>query len=153
MSITLFYKQRGRDTVRRGWCGPVVLMWLVFCGWFDSRFESCCMGLESCANVFIRGVGPIYVVIASSLITAVGYMYYTVVLPQHHPLYSAQGMMHATLEFALIFNLLFNYAYCVRTDPGLPPAVLVRPLPAHIFSYASYLSCRSSFFQRRTHHA
>jgi len=88
------------------------------------RCFNCLFTCEQGTNVFLRILGPLYVAIASTLIITVGYLYYSVVLPLRHPLLSAEGIVHATIEFVLIFNVVFNHMHCVFTDPGLPPPVL-----------------------------
>jgi uncharacterized BrkB/YihY/UPF0761 family membrane protein len=63
------------------------------------------------------------------LILAVVYVFYTVLLPLRHPITTVPGALHATLGFTLIINILFNYLSCIFTNPGEPPAVLVRASP------------------------
>jgi len=91
------------------------------CGRTWNAFLLCC---ERVVDVGLRITGPIYVVLATSLISVVIYVFYTVILPLRYPLYSVKGVIHTVCPAIVIFNIFFNYFYCVFTNPGQPPPVL-----------------------------
>eukprot|EP00249_Psilotum_nudum_P020919 c27901_g1_i3 orf=620-1624(-) len=48
------------------------------------------------------------------------YLFFTTVLPSIHNIYSLKGVGHTIIAAWLIFNVFFNYFYCINTDPGSP---------------------------------
>jgi len=72
----------------------------------------------------LRITGPLYVVLATALILTVAFVFYTIIFPLRYSIYTLEGAFHATTAFLVIFNVFFNYFYCVFTNPGQPPAVL-----------------------------
>lgn len=70
-------------------------------------------------DAFVRVAQPLYVVTAWTLILWVSYTFFSSVLREvkaaSSPLVAAG---HALFAAWLLFNLLFNYAKCIATDPG-----------------------------------
>ena len=44
-------------------------------------------------------------------------------MPLSYDASTPEGMAHLALGVAFSFNILFNYAMCVRSDPGSPPDI------------------------------
>lgn len=70
----------------------------------------------------IRVLGPVFVLLAVTLIGSVIYIYYAALLPYYgvwgwHP----AGWAHALLSVFLVFNIFYNYTMVVITRPGSPP--------------------------------
>ena len=99
-------------------------------------------------DLTLRVTGPCYVLLANVLISAVVYVFYTVLLPLRHPITTSPltGALHASVGVILVINILFNYFSCIFTNPGEPPAVLVRacPLPPPRSRIVSRLASLSS---------
>mmetsp|Transcript_25558 Transcript_25558/g.60795 ORF Transcript_25558/g.60795 Transcript_25558/m.60795 type:complete len:243 (-) Transcript_25558:277-1005(-) len=73
--------------------------------------------LELIVDIAVRVTGPIYILIAVVLISAVAYVFFTAVLPMYRgPLWLAS--FHWTLSVYLALNIYYNYAMCIRTDPS-----------------------------------
>ncbi|KAH7416429.1 hypothetical protein KP509_14G091300 [Ceratopteris richardii] len=68
----------------------------------------------------VQLAGPLYIILAVTLISCIIYLFFTTILPSIHSLTSLQGISHAIISIWLIFNVFFNYMYCIRTDPGSP---------------------------------
>lgn len=68
----------------------------------------------------VEVAGPLYIALAVSLISCIIYLFFTVILPSIHSLNSLKGVIHIIISIWLIFNVFFNYYYCVKTDPGSP---------------------------------
>lgn len=84
-----------------------------------------CMGvIETCVDTTLRVSGPLYVVVATVLISGVAYVFFTVLLPLRHGIYTPVGAAHCAVALTLIFNIFFNYFHCIFTNPGAPPATL-----------------------------
>jgi len=48
-------------------------------------------------------------------------VYFRILMPLAYDTSTPSGKLHLALGACLSFNILFNYAQCVRTDPGAPP--------------------------------
>mmetsp|Transcript_30520 Transcript_30520/g.78965 ORF Transcript_30520/g.78965 Transcript_30520/m.78965 type:complete len:342 (-) Transcript_30520:9-1034(-) len=73
--------------------------------------------VEAAFDLTMKVTGPIYVAAAWCLIASVAYVYFTAVLPFFRgPMLVAA--VHWVLGVALLFNIYFNYAKCVFTNPG-----------------------------------
>lgn len=68
--------------------------------------------------------GPLYIALAVTLISCIIYLFFTTILPSIHSIYSVGGIAHILISAWLIFNVFFNYFYCIKTDPGSPPDVI-----------------------------
>lgn len=68
----------------------------------------------------VEVAGPLYIALAVTLISGIIYLFFTVILPSIHSPNSLQGIIHIIIAIWLIFNVFFNYFYCVKTDPGSP---------------------------------
>ncbi|GAQ83591.1 DHHC-type zinc finger family protein [Klebsormidium nitens] len=73
----------------------------------------------------LRVAGPVLIALAAVLISAVVYIYFSVLLFANvgTPFHSFKALAHVALGLSLLFNLVFNYAYCVITPPGHPPSL------------------------------
>ncbi|KAG6545226.1 hypothetical protein Mapa_013338 [Marchantia paleacea] len=69
----------------------------------------------------VKTAGPLYILLALSLLSCIIYLYYTTVLPAVHDLHSVEGLAHLFLSAWLVYNVFFNYFWCIQTDPGSPP--------------------------------
>lgn len=71
-------------------------------------------------DIVIKIVGPILILLATSLYGFVTYTFYALVLPEMrvHPIVKS---LLGGLGFSLLCNLVFNYYKAIRTDPGRPP--------------------------------
>ena len=49
------------------------------------------------------------------------WVYFTILLPLMFNPFTVPGAAHTAMGLWLSFNILFNYAMCVRTNPGRPP--------------------------------
>lgn len=90
------------------------------------RLLLCALCVERAVDLTLRVTGPCYVLLANVLISAVVYVFYTVLLPLRHPITTSPltGALHASVGVILVINILFNYFSCIFTNPGEPPAVL-----------------------------
>ena len=91
------------------------------CGRTCNKLLGC---VERTVDILLRITGPLYVVLATALILTVAFVFYTIIFPLRYSIYTLEGAFHATTAFLVIFNVFFNYFYCVFTNPGQPPAVL-----------------------------
>lgn len=48
-------------------------------------------------------------------------MFYRILMPLSYDTSTPEGVAHLTTGAVFSFNILFNYAMCVRSDPGSPP--------------------------------
>ncbi|KAL3701144.1 hypothetical protein R1sor_019166 [Riccia sorocarpa] len=69
----------------------------------------------------VKTAGPLYILLALSLLSCIIYLYYTAVLPAVHQLNSVEGIAHLIVSIWLIYNVFFNYYWCIQSDPGSPP--------------------------------
>lgn len=70
----------------------------------------------------MRILGPCLIVLALGLFAAVTYMFFYYLLPLAL-LAEVGGLwwcLHSAVAIFLLFNILFNYYYCVTTNPGNP---------------------------------
>ncbi|KAI5072010.1 hypothetical protein GOP47_0012116 [Adiantum capillus-veneris] len=68
----------------------------------------------------IQLAGPFYIFLAVTLISCIIYLFFTTILPSIHSVNSFKGISHVIISIWLIFNVFFNYIYCIKTDPGSP---------------------------------
>lgn len=71
-------------------------------------------------DVIIKIVGPVLILLATSLYSFVTYTFFWLVLPAMHVNPAIKGML-ATIGLFLLCNLVYNYFSAIRTDPGRPP--------------------------------
>ena len=84
------------------------------------KIVRCCSAIESLGDVFIRLVGPLYVLLGVSLIVAVASLLLFVILPLTHRAGDPAGFAALAATSFVFFNVLFNYFMAVRVDPGSP---------------------------------
>eukprot|EP00952_Eustigmatos_sp_NYUAD-ZCMA_P007847 33027-Eustigmatos_ZCMA.PRE.1 len=80
------------------------------------------VGVAVAFDYSMRVLGPCLIVLCLGLITTVSYMYFRVLLPVilQTPRVTIGYALHSAWALALLFNVLFNYLYCVVTNPGNP---------------------------------
>lgn len=66
----------------------------------------------------MRIIGPIFVLLATGLITAIIVVHFRAILPYFTPYFSFGGFIHTIWSCFLSFNILFNYFMVVFTPPG-----------------------------------
>lgn len=49
------------------------------------------------------------------------WVFYRILMPLSYDTSTPEGMAHLATGAVFSFNILFNYAMCVRSDPGSPP--------------------------------
>jgi len=49
------------------------------------------------------------------------WVFFRILMPLSYDTSTPEGLAHLATGAALSFNILFNYAQCVRSDPGSPP--------------------------------
>ncbi|EGC29068.1 hypothetical protein DICPUDRAFT_99951 [Dictyostelium purpureum] len=105
--------------------------------------------LERILSLFIKLIGPTFVVIAIFLISGITFVHFTVLLPllikptsltpNNHENFSSTSidstnsnnssflfsflysLFHYSISFFLLFNIFFNYIMAIVTSPGHPP--------------------------------
>ncbi|KAG0589484.1 hypothetical protein KC19_1G023500 [Ceratodon purpureus] len=105
-SALLLHRQSGRGCCSSDRC-RVSSLWNTFI----TRFHTC-------LDYSVQVAGPLYILLAFSLISSVIYLFVVSVLPAIHNLSSWQGMVHLSIAGWLSFNVFFNYICCIYTDPG-----------------------------------
>jgi len=77
-----------------------------------------------CFDIFVKVMGPVFILLALSLFAFCAYTYFFLVLPdmadQQDPPYVRMGLL-TTLAVFLLVNLVYNYVMAICVDPGLPP--------------------------------
>lgn len=77
---------------------------------------------EKFSGLLIRLLGPVLLVVLVMLVSLMTYTYFTEVLPHILPSIGVwSGMALTVLGLFLLFNIIFNYTYCVCKGPGHPP--------------------------------
>eukprot|EP00270_Netrium_digitus_P005477 TRINITY_DN17273_c0_g1_i1.p1 TRINITY_DN17273_c0_g1~~TRINITY_DN17273_c0_g1_i1.p1 ORF type:complete len:347 (+),score=55.23 TRINITY_DN17273_c0_g1_i1:84-1124(+) len=95
--------------------------WAAYAMATDLRCARSMIYLEDFMDTFVRMAGPIFIVIAVTLISAVIFVHFAILLPLLFPVLSWRLVMHILLSLWLAFNVFFNYFFCIQTDPGRPP--------------------------------
>ncbi|CAM6086955.1 unnamed protein product [Calypogeia fissa] len=88
---------------------------------FQYLWSSFMVRFQLMLDCAVQTAGPMYIVLAFGLISAVIYLFFTVILPSVHNIFSWQGVLHILISSWLIFNVFFNYLWCIYTDPGAAP--------------------------------
>jgi len=71
---------------------------------------------------FVRIIGPIFVLLALTIIGGVVYELFVDVIPFHAgSVVSPLGLAHTLLSLFLLYNIGFNYGMTIFTPPGAPP--------------------------------
>jgi len=80
--------------------------------------------LKACVDSGVRALGPLFVLIAITLIFGVVYVLLWELLPYYTPsLTSPQAILHISFSGFMLFNILFNYGMTIFTPPGIPPNI------------------------------
>lgn len=89
--------------------------------------DACFDGFQAVAEAFIKLIGPLLILLALSIIGLLCFVYFYVIVPkirvkhQESPYGGWIVAFHTTWVTVLVFNILFNYAYCVCTrNAGTP---------------------------------
>eukprot|EP00439_Symbiodinium_sp_Y106_P019547 s585_g2.t1 len=83
----------------------------------------CCNFVLDCVDVALRVIGPLFVLLALSLVSFVTYTFFTVLIPHlaDSGTSSSQLLFEMALGCFLLVNILYNYAMAVCLNPGVPP--------------------------------
>jgi palmitoyltransferase len=88
----------------------------------------------------IRLLGPLFVVLATFLISMVIIVYFRAILPYYiEDWFSLEGIFHLTLSAWIAFNLWFNYYKTIFTTPGYTPEVV--SVVFQVSRHCAKLSC------------
>jgi len=77
--------------------------------------------LELGINYLLRIVGPCLITLATSLVGAVVYVFFTTVVYIIATPWTASYVVHSTIVLWFAGNILFNYYSCALTSPGVAP--------------------------------
>ncbi|CAM9554772.1 unnamed protein product [Discosporangium mesarthrocarpum] len=80
----------------------------------------CQIGIGLCFDWFMRLIGPLLLVFATTLISAIICLYFRFILPSMAAVGTFAYNTHAVVAFFLAFNVFFNYYHCAFTHPGKP---------------------------------
>jgi len=69
----------------------------------------------------IRLVGPLFVVLAIGLISAVIVIHYRVIIPYYSDYFALEGLVQLVISSFLTSNIYYNYIKAIFTSPGNPP--------------------------------
>jgi len=86
-------------------------------------FYSCLFGLKKFFECLIRMVGPLFVLLASGLISGVIVIHFKVIIPFYSSYTSFTGVLNTVISAFVAFNIGFNYFMCIFTPPGYSPDV------------------------------
>lgn len=74
---------------------------------------------KACVEIGVRASGPLFVILASGLITLVVVLHFRFIIPYFgKPLSSTFGIINTIISVFIAGNLLFNYFMIVFTPPG-----------------------------------
>ncbi|XP_073388831.1 probable protein S-acyltransferase 16 isoform X4 [Physcomitrium patens] len=92
-------------------------------------WNSFVMKFQARLDYSVQVAGPLYILLAFSLISSVIYLFLVSILPAVYPLSSWQGIAHLLVAGWLAFNVFFNYFCCICTDPGSSPIISDTVMP------------------------
>jgi palmitoyltransferase len=72
-------------------------------------------------DIGLKVMGPAFVTFGLAIISAVVYVYFTVVLPYHADYMSTAGLIHMSWASFVILGIMYNYIMVIITPPGTPP--------------------------------
>jgi len=81
-------------------------------------------------ELFLRLIGPLFVLLAATLIFFVVYVHFIGVLPFYNGktlAWTLPGVLHLLISVWLAGNIVFNYLSVVFTRPGSPPPINLTP--------------------------
>ncbi|CAE7233286.1 PAT16 [Symbiodinium natans] len=86
-------------------------------------FAPCCNLALDCVDVALRVIGPLFVLLALTLICFVMYTFFTVLIPYRADSGTAsiQLLLEMALGCFLLVNIFYNYAMATCLSPGEPP--------------------------------
>jgi len=91
----------------------------------QALLQNSAMSLMSLMKVWgsaaIRILGPVFVLLALSLISGIIFVYYRALLPYYWAGWRPGGIAHLLLSVFLSANIFYNYTLVVLTKPGSPP--------------------------------
>jgi palmitoyltransferase len=79
------------------------------------------LAVKAVIDIAVRVAGPLFVLVALSLMCACGFTFYAGILPYYTPYDSPLGWLHVLWSAWLVFNFAFNYLMCIFTSPGHSP--------------------------------
>jgi len=74
-------------------------------------------------DLAVRLAGPVFVLLATSLISGIMVIHFRGIVPYHTPYDTPLGALHLIASVFVCFNIGFNYFMTVFTPPGFSPAV------------------------------
>ncbi len=74
----------------------------------------------------IRIVGPLFVILATGLISSVIVIHYRAIIPYYADYFSLEGIFHLIISSFLTFNIGYNYFKAIFTSPGHPLTMVRR---------------------------
>jgi len=83
---------------------------------------NCLFALKWCFESFIRVVGPVFVVLALTLISGVIYVHFVNSIPFYGPYTSLGNLLHLIMSVYISFCIGYNYLCAVLVPPGSPPS-------------------------------
>ena len=101
-----------------------------FARWAASISDFCFEHGSSALDVLMKILGPLLILLAFSIITFLTYQFFGMILPLlNHPTYSLYWCFHCFTALFLLFNVCYNYVYCVATrHTGAKYAAVCREL-------------------------
>jgi len=69
-------------------------------------------------GLFVRLLGPLFVIIASGLISTVITIHFRVLIPFYSPYFSFPGIVNLCFSIYMTYNIGFNYFMVVFSKPG-----------------------------------
>jgi palmitoyltransferase len=69
----------------------------------------------------VRLAGPLFVILATTLISCVIVIHYRALIPFYTDYFSFTGILHLTFSTFMAFNIGFNYFMTIFTSPGYAP--------------------------------
>lgn len=79
----------------------------------------------------IRLAGPLFVILASGLITGIMVIYFKTIIPYYSSYTSPLGLWNTGLGIYVCFCIAYNYVMCIFTPPGTTER-LVRAVFFHL---------------------
>lgn len=69
-------------------------------------------------ELFVRFVGPLFVILATILISAVIVVHFRAIIPYYTDYDTLSGLIHLTVSSFISYNIGFNYFKTIFTPPG-----------------------------------
>ena len=77
---------------------------------------------DKISSLLIRIIGPFLLIVLFMLVSFMTFTYFTEILPYLIPMLGPwNGLFLTIFGLSILFNILYNYFYCVTRGPGHPP--------------------------------